>query len=242
LKRSIHMIIFPAIDILKGKCVRLIQGDYNQEKVYGDSPVAMAKKWEEKGAEYIHIVDLDGAKSGDSINKSVIKEIAENVNIPVQVGGGIRSLEIISFYLNSGVSRVIIGTAAIQDPEFLKEAVDQYGDKIAVSLDARNGFVATDGWTDTSEVKAIDLVKQLEQMGVKTMVYTDIAKDGMLQGPNLEEQRTINEATSMNVIASGGVTTKDDVDNLQALDMYGTIIGKALYDGKLDFETVVEAK
>lgn len=236
------MIIFPAIDILKGKCVRLIQGDYNQEKVYGDSPVAMAKKWEEKGAEYIHIVDLDGAKSGDSINKSVIKEIAENVNIPVQVGGGIRSLDIISFYLNSGVSRVIIGTAAIQDPEFLKEAVNQYGDKIAVSLDARNGFVATDGWTDTSEVKAIDLVKQLEQIGVKTIVYTDIAKDGMLQGPNLEEQRAINNATSMNVIASGGVTTKEDVNNLQTLDLYGTIIGKALYDGKLDFETVVEAK
>lgn len=236
------MIIFPAIDILKGKCVRLIQGDYNQEKVYGDSPVAMAKKWEEKGAEYIHIVDLDGAKSGDSINKSVIKEIAENVNIPVQVGGGIRSLDIISFYLNSGVSRVIIGTAAIQDPEFLKEAVHQYSDKIAVSLDARNGFVATDGWTDTSEVKAIDLVKQLEQIGVKTIVYTDIAKDGMLQGPNLEEQRAINDATSMNVIASGGVTTKEDVNNLQTLDLYGTIIGKALYDGKLDFETVVEAK
>lgn len=236
------MIIFPAIDILKGKCVRLIQGDYNQEKVYGDSPVAMAKKWEEKGAEYIHIVDLDGAKSGDSINKSVIKEIAENVNIPVQVGGGIRSLDIISFYLNSGVSRVIIGTAAIQDPEFLKEAVNQYSDKIAVSLDARNGFVATDGWTDTSEVKAIDLVKQLEQIGVKTIVYTDIAKDGMLQGPNLEEQRAINDATSMNVIASGGVTTKEDVNNLQTLDLYGTIIGKALYDGKLDFETVVEAK
>ena len=236
------MIIFPAIDILKGKCVRLIQGDYNQEKVYGDSPVAMAKKWEEKGAEYIHIVDLDGAKSGDSINKSVIKEIAENVNIPVQVGGGIRSLDIISFYLNSGVSRVIIGTAAIQDPEFLKEAVHQYSDKIAVSLDARNGFVATDGWTDTSEVKAIDLVKQLEQIGVKTIVYTDIAKDGMLQGPNLEEQRAINDATSMNVIASGGVTTKEDVNNLQTLDLYGTIIGKALYDGKLDFESVVEAK
>lgn len=236
------MIIFPAIDILKGKCVRLIQGDYNQEKVYGDSPVAMAKKWEEKGAEYIHIVDLDGAKSGDSINKSVIKEIAENVNIPIQVGGGIRSLDIISFYLNSGVSRVIIGTAAIQDPEFLKEAVHQYSDKIAVSLDARNGFVATDGWTDTSEVKAIDLVKQLEQIGVKTIVYTDIAKDGMLQGPNLEEQRAINDATSMNVIASGGVTTKEDVNNLQTLDLYGTIIGKALYDGKLDFETVVEAK
>lgn len=236
------MIIFPAIDILKGKCVRLIQGDYNQEKIYGDSPVDMAKKWEAKGAEYIHIVDLDGAKSGDSINKSVIKEIAENVNIPVQVGGGIRSLEIISFYLNSDVSRVIIGTAAIQDPDFLKEAVKKFGDKIAVSLDARNGFVATDGWTDTSEVKAIDLVKQLEKIGVQTIVYTDIAKDGMLQGPNLEEQQAINEATSMDVIASGGVTTKEDVDNLQALDMYGTIIGKALYDGKLDFETVVEEK
>src|SRR5699024_8943071 len=196
------MIIFPAIDILKGKCVRLIQGDYNQEKVYGDSPVAMAKKWEEKGAEYIHIVDLDGAKSGDSINKSVIKEIAENVNIPIQVGGGIRSFDIISFYLNSGVSRVIIGTEAIQDPEFLKDVVNQYSDKITLSIDARNGFIATDGWKDTSEVKEIDLVKQLEQIGVKTIVYTDIAKDGMLQGPNLEEQRAINDATSMNVIAS----------------------------------------
>src|SRR5699024_9991438 len=143
-----------------------------------------------------------------------------------QVGGGIRSLDIISFYLNSGVSRVIIGTAAIKDPEFLKEAVHQYSDKIAVSLDARNGFVATDGWTDTSEVKAIDLVNQLEQIEVKTIVYTDIAKDGMLQGPNLEEQRAINDATSMNVIASGGVTTKEDVNNLQTLDLYGTIIGK----------------
>src|SRR5699024_10719366 len=154
----------------------------------------------------------------------VIKEIAENVNIPVQVGGGIRSLDIISFYLNSVVSRVIIGTAAIQDPELLKESVNQYGERIEVSLDASNGIVATYGWTDTSEVNAIELVKQLEQIGVKTIVYTDIAKDGMLQGPNLEEQRAINNATSMNVIASGGVTTKEDVNNLQTLDLYGTII------------------
>lgn len=235
------MIIFPAIDILKGKCVRLIQGDYNQEKVYSDSPVDMAKEWEQKGASFIHIVDLDGAKSGDSINKSIITDIAKTIDTPIQVGGGIRSLDIISFYLDNGVSRVIIGTAAIQDPDFLKAAVEKFGDKIAVSLDARNGFVATDGWTDTSSVKALDLVQQLENIGVKTIVYTDIAKDGMLQGPNLEEQKTINDATTMDVIASGGVTTKEDVENLQALDMYGTIIGKALYDGKLDFESVVEA-
>lgn len=235
------MIIFPAIDILDGQCVRLIQGDYNQEKVYSNSPIDMAKKWEAKGAEFIHIVDLDGAKTGDSINKKVIQDIAKTVSIPVQVGGGIRSLDIIATYLENGVERVIIGTAAINDPDFLKAAVQKYGDKIAVSLDARNGYVATDGWTDTSNVAALDLVKELDKIGVKTIVYTDIAKDGMLQGPNLQEQQTINEATSMDVIASGGVTTKEDVENLQALEMYGTIIGKALYDGKLDFETLVEA-
>ena len=235
------MIIFPAIDILDGQCVRLIQGDYNREKVYSNSPVDMAKQWEKKGAEYIHIVDLNGAKTGVSINKEIIKEIANTVSIPVQVGGGIRSVDTIKYYLENGVSRVIIGTAAINDPAFLKAAVEKYGDKIAVSLDARNGYVATDGWTDTSDVAALDLVKQLEDIGVKTIVYTDIAKDGMLQGPNLQEQQTINEATSMNVIASGGVTTKEDVENLQTLNMYGTIIGKALYDGKLDFETLVEA-
>lgn len=236
------MIIFPAIDILDGQCVRLIQGDYNQESVYSNSPVDMAKQWEEKGAEFIHIVDLDGAKSGNSTNKDVIQKIAQTVNIPVQVGGGIRSLEIIDAHINNGVNRVIIGTAAIQDPDFLKAAVEKYGDKIVVSLDARNGFIATDGWTDTSEVKALDLVKDLEKIGVKTIVYTDIAKDGMLQGPNLDEQKTINEATTIDVIASGGVTTKKDVENLQALNMYGAIIGKALYDGKLEFESVVEAK
>lgn len=236
------MIIFPAIDILDGQCVRLIQGDYNQESVYSNSPVDMAKQWEEKGAEFIHIVDLDGAKSGNSTNKDIIQKIAQTVNIPVQVGGGIRSLEIIDAHINNGVNRVIIGTAAIQDPEFLKAAVEKYGDKIVVSLDARNGFIATDGWTDTSEVKALDLVKDLEKIGVKTIVYTDIAKDGMLQGPNLDEQQAINEATTIDVIASGGVTTKKDVENLQALNMYGAIIGKALYDGKLEFESVVEAK
>lgn len=235
------MIIFPAIDILDGKCVRLIQGDYNQEKVYSDSPVDMAKQWESMGAEYIHIVDLNGAKTGESINKDIIIQIANTVKIPVQVGGGIRSMDTISDYLENGVSRVIVGTAAITNQRFLKEAVNLYDDKIVVSLDARNGYVATDGWTDTSNVKAIELVKVLETIGVKTIVYTDIAKDGMLEGPNLTEQDEINLATSMDVIASGGITTKEDVDALSARNLYGAIIGKALYDGKLEFSSLMEA-
>lgn len=234
------MIIFPAIDILNGQCVRLIQGDYNKEKVYSNSPVDMAKKWEEKGAEYIHIVDLDGAKTGRSINQEIILEIAKTVQVPIQVGGGIRSIETIKDYLENGVSRVIIGTAAINNPDFLQEAVEKFQEKIAVSIDARGGYVATDGWTDTSDVKALDLVKKLENVGVKTIVYTDIAKDGMLQGPNLEEQKAMNEATTIDVIASGGVTTKEDVENLRALNLYGVIIGKALYDGKLTLESILE--
>lgn len=234
------MIIFPAIDILDGQCVRLIQGDYNREKVYSNSPVDMAKQWEKKDAEYIHIVDLNGAKTGVSINKEIIKEIANTVSIPVQVGGGIRSVDTIKYYLENGVSRVIVGTAAINNQQFLQEAVETFGEKIAVSIDARNGYVATDGWTDTSDVSALDLIKKLEEVGVKTIVYTDIAKDGMLQGPNLTEQQTINKATKMDVIASGGVTTKEDVENLRQLNMYGAIIGKALYDGKLEFESLME--
>lgn len=233
------MIVFPAIDILEGKCVRLVQGDYNQEKVYDKSPIAQAKEWEEKGAEFIHVVDLNGAKSGESINKQTIIDLVNAVNVPVQVGGGIRSIETVRDYLENGVSRVILGTAAVNDADFLAEAVGEFAEKVVVSLDARNGYVATDGWTDTSTTKAIDLVEQLEILGVQTIVYTDIAKDGMLQGPNLKEQAEINEATSMQVIASGGVTTKTDVENLRELQLYGVIIGKALYDGKLDFESLV---
>jgi len=234
------MILFPAIDIRGGNCVRLIQGDYNQEKVYSDSPVTQAQEWEKKGAAYIHIVDLDGAKTGVSQNAGVIKEIAANVHVPIQVGGGVRSMEAVKSLIDSGVSRVIIGTAAISNPEFLKEAVAAYGDKIAVSLDAKNGFIATDGWTDTSGVKALDLVKDLEAIGVKTIVYTDIAKDGMLQGPNFEELDAMNNASSIDVIASGGVSTADDVKKLAANNMYGAIVGKALYDGTVQLEDLLE--
>ncbi|MEK3933744.1 1-(5-phosphoribosyl)-5-[(5-phosphoribosylamino)methylideneamino]imidazole-4-carboxamide isomerase [Sporosarcina sp. FSL W7-1349] len=234
------MILFPAIDIRGGKCVRLIQGDYDQEVVYNDSPTDMAKEWQRQGAEFIHVVDLDGAKTGDSLNREAIEKIAKAVQVPVQVGGGIRSMEIVDSHIANGVSRVIIGTAAIQDKQFLKEAVEKYGAKIAVSIDARNGFVATDGWTETSEVKAVDLLAELVEVGVETVVYTDIAKDGMLQGPNFQELKVMNDASTIDIIASGGVSTEEDIHKLREMNMYGAIIGKALYEGKLSLEKVLE--
>ena len=233
------MILFPAIDIRGGKCVRLIQGDYNKEIVYGDSPTEMALLWEKQGAEYIHIVDLDGAKTGDSSNRLAIQAVAQAVSIPIQVGGGIRSMEIIDEHIASGVSRIIIGTAAITNRAFLEEAVAKYGDKIAVSIDARNGLVATDGWTETSDIQAIDLLKELENIGVKTVVYTDIFKDGMMQGPNFEELLAVNNASSIDVVASGGVSTKENIEQLGKMDLYGAIIGKALYDGALSLEELM---
>lgn len=234
------MILFPAIDIRNGNCVRLVQGDYNQETVYGNSPSDMALRWQREGAKFLHLIDLDGAKTGNSLNSEAIKDVAQNVTIPVQVGGGVRTLEAIEKHISSGVSRVIIGTAAINDRTFLNEAVATYKDKIAVSIDAREGFVATDGWTETSNVKALYLVKELEQIGVETVVYTDIYTDGMLKGPNFKELQEINEATSIDVIASGGVTTTKDIETLQSMNMYGAIIGKALYDGNLNLEAALK--
>ena len=182
---------------------------------------------------------LDGAKTGDSANRLAIQAVAKAVSVPIQVGGGIRSMEIIEDHIKSGVSRIIIGTAAITNRAFLKEAVAKYGDKIAVSIDARNGLVATDGWTETSEVRAIDLLKELEEIGVKTVVYTDIFKDGMMQGPNFEELLTMNNASSIDVVASGGVSTKEDIEQLKKMELYGAIIGKALYDGALSLEDLM---
>ncbi|MDS9473035.1 1-(5-phosphoribosyl)-5-[(5-phosphoribosylamino)methylideneamino]imidazole-4-carboxamide isomerase [Sporosarcina pasteurii] len=234
------MILFPAIDIRNGKCVRLIQGDYDQEIIYGDSPTEMALLWEKQGAEYIHIVDLDGAKTGESPNQLAIQNIAKAVSVPIQVGGGIRSMEIIDEHIASGVSRVIIGTAAITNRPFLEEAVQKYGDKIAVSIDARNGFVATDGWTETTDKKALDLLQELEVIGVKTVVYTDIFKDGMMQGPNFQELQAINKASAVDVIASGGVTTEEDIQQLEGMNLYGAIIGKALYEGTLSLQQLRE--
>ncbi|MCM3711274.1 1-(5-phosphoribosyl)-5-[(5-phosphoribosylamino)methylideneamino]imidazole-4-carboxamide isomerase [Sporosarcina luteola] len=236
------MILFPAIDIRGGKCVRLIQGDYAQETVYHESPSEVAKEWETQGAAYIHVVDLDGAKTGDSLNAEAIREIVEAVKIPVQVGGGIRSMGTIDSLIASGVSRVIIGTAAIQNPQFVEEAVAKYAEKIAVSIDARNGFVATDGWTETTDVKAVKLLRWLEGAGVKTVVYTDIMKDGMLQGPNFDELYVVSKASDMDIIASGGVSTIEDIAKLKLMNLYGAIIGKALYEGNLSLATAMEGQ
>jgi len=202
----------------------------------------MALEWEKQGAEYIHLVDLDGAKTGDSSNQQAIEAIAKAVSVPIQVGGGIRSMNMIEAHIASGVSRVIIGTAAITNPAFLKEAVEKYGDKIAVSIDARNGFVATDGWTETSDTKAIDLLRGLEKIGVKTVVYTDILKDGMMQGPNFGELSTIDEASSIDIIASGGVSTEEDIVKLREMNLYGAIIGKALYEGAMSLEALMKGE
>lgn len=234
------MILFPAIDIKDGRCVRLTQGDYNKEKIYSNDPSEVASKWENLEAPYLHLVDLDGAKSGKSANESAIKAIAAKSSLPVQVGGGIRSLSVIEDYLSAGIARVIIGTAAISDKTFLREAIQQYGGKIAVSIDARDGYVATDGWTETSTTKAVELIQELESFGVETIIYTDILKDGMLQGPNFAELEAVNQATTMNVIASGGVTTLENIRRLKDLGLYGAIIGKALYDGTLDFTDAKE--
>ncbi|GAA0501377.1 1-(5-phosphoribosyl)-5-[(5-phosphoribosylamino) me thylideneamino]imidazole-4-carboxamide isomerase [Salinibacillus aidingensis] len=233
------MILYPAIDIRNGKCVRLIQGDYNQEDVYGD-PVEMAQKWINKGAKALHLVDLDGAKSGTSENLTTIEAIVNQTDIPVQVGGGIRTMNQVHALASIGVQRIILGTAALTNETFLNEAVSNYPDCIAVSIDAKKGYVATDGWTKTSDRKALDFARELEKKGVQTIIYTDIAKDGMLSGPNFTEIDHVNQHVQMNVIASGGISSQEDVEKLSELNVYGAIIGKALYTGKLEFEQMVK--
>jgi len=225
-------IIYPAIDIRGGKCVRLFQGDYAQETVYADSPVEMAKRWVAQGAEWVHLVDLDGAKEGKPANAELIKEIARTISVPVQVGGGIRTEEQIADYLQAGVARVIVGTAAIEDEPFTKQILAAYGDKIAIGLDCRNGLVATRGWLETTDVKATELAQKLVSYGAETFIYTDIARDGTLTGPNVEEIAGLAVATGKSVIASGGVSKLDDLLTLSAHaadGVSGAIVGKALY-------------
>lgn len=233
------MIIYPAIDIKDKSCVRLRQGSYDDVTVYERDPVKVAKTWESMGAEILHIVDLDGARDGIRINEDVIRRIIENVDIPVQVGGGIRDTAGVEIYLNIGASHVIIGTAAIKNPPWLREMIDSYGDKIIVSIDARDGWIATDGWESISKKKASDYIKELKAYGLQRIVYTDIAKDGMLLGPNFKIYEELKDRVDIEVIASGGVTSIDDIRRLRELGLYGVIIGKALYDGKLDLREVL---
>ncbi|MCA1065133.1 1-(5-phosphoribosyl)-5-[(5-phosphoribosylamino)methylideneamino]imidazole-4-carboxamide isomerase [Rossellomorea sp. AcN35-11] len=238
--------IYPAIDMRGGKCVRLVQGDYNQETIYGDSPFEMAKKFAEEGAEWIHMVDLDGAKEGSRINDEFVIAVAEKLDAKVQIGGGIRSREDIEHYLNRGVDRVIIGSIAVSNTALVKEWLAEYGEKIAIGLDAKDGYVATHGWLETSSRKAVDLGKELADAGAETFIFTDIATDGMLTGPNVEAVVEMAEQTGKSVIASGGISSLEDLETLKKYEnrgVSGAICGKALYTGKFTVrEAVNEVK
>ncbi|TCZ75994.1 1-(5-phosphoribosyl)-5-[(5-phosphoribosylamino)methylideneamino]imidazole-4-carboxamide isomerase [Paenibacillus albiflavus] len=236
-------IIYPAIDIRDGKCVRLVQGDYNQETVYNDQPVEVAAEWEAQGAQWIHLVDLDGAKAGYPVNADLIGRIAKSVGVPVQLGGGIRTESDIDRLLSLGVSRVILGTAAIEDRKFVHEALRKHGERIAIGIDARNGFVATRGWLETSEVKAVDLAVQLAEYGARTFIFTDISRDGMMGGPNVEAIVAMAEASGQTVIASGGVSQLSDLTRLAQYStsgVGGAIVGKALYTGAIQLSDALQ--
>jgi phosphoribosylformimino-5-aminoimidazole carboxamide ribotide isomerase len=233
--------IYPAIDMRGGKCVRLIQGDYNKETVYGDSPFEMASLFSEQGASWIHMVDLDGAKEGKRVNDSFVLRVAQELPSKVQIGGGIRTRGDVQYYLENGVDRVILGSAAINNPEFVKEMLRTYGEKIAIGLDAKDGYVATEGWIETSSIKATDLALELVQYGAETFIFTDIATDGMLSGPNIEAVAELAKLTGKSVIASGGVSSLDDlkvIKKFSSAGVIGAIVGKALYTNQF---TVKEA-
>ena len=235
------MKLFPAIDIKNGQCVRLRQGQFHDVEVYSQVPVNIAKSFQAAGAAFIHIVDLDGALAGHSVNEDVIKSIVENVSIPVEVGGGIRTVKDIENKLRLGVSRVIIGTKAVENPQFVREAVADFGaDRIVVGIDAKNGMVATDGWEKLSNYNAVQLALGMKEIGVRAIIYTDIAKDGMLSGPNIEHTREMVEKTGMDIIASGGVSSMKDLDDLESIPVYGAIIGKALYEKRIYLEEAVK--
>ncbi len=237
------MIIFPAIDIKNGHVVRLVQGKFDQVTEYSKDPMMIAQQWKRMGATWIHVVDLDGAKTGQMQNIQTILDIAKNVNIPLQVGGGIRRKEDIVRLIEGNIGRIVLGTKVIEDRPFLENVLKLWPKKIAVSLDCSNGFVAQRGWTQTSNIKAVDLVKDLEKMGLNFLIYTDIARDGMLTGPNIEELKKILTATKIPVIASGGVSNLEDIKKLLALKsqgLIGAITGKAIYEGKLNLDEAIK--
>lgn len=235
--------LYPAIDIRGGKCVRLLQGDYEKETVYGDSPLEMANTFLKAGASWIHMVDLDGAKEKRRVNDEVILQTAKSLPVHVQVGGGIRTEEDIAYYLNNGVSRVILGSVAVQFPEFTKEMLQKYKGEIAIGLDARDGRVAVNGWLETTEVTAVELGQKMADYGAEHFIFTDIAKDGMLEGPNVDAIIELAEATGKQVIASGGVSKLADLKELakhKTNGVGGAIIGKALYTDKINLEQAIK--
>lgn len=235
------MILFPAIDIVGGKAVRLYKGDYDQMTVYSDNPAEIALDFKACGATHIHIVDLEGARDGGTPNLDTVLDIKKQSGLYCEVGGGIRSMEIVDRYLGAGIDRVIIGTAAIEDEKFLKEAVAKYGERIAVGADIREGFIAVKGWVERSQVTADEFFENMQKIGVKTIICTDINRDGVLQGTNLSLYRTMGRRYQVNITASGGVSSMDDINALKDMDMYGAIIGKAYYTGKIDLREAVKA-
>lgn len=234
------MIIFPAIDLKDGKCVRLYQGKFEESEVVGEEPLKVAMSFKESGAEYIHMVDLDGALNGEIKNLEVISKIVRTVGIPVELGGGIRDMKTMNMLIEAGVSRVILGTAALKNPQFVMESVKKYGEKIAVGIDAKNEKVAVSGWLDVSNVDYIDFAKEMEKIGVKTIIFTDISKDGTLQGPNLEQLGKIQNSVSCNIIASGGIKDIDDLKIINKMGIYGAITGKAIYSGNINLKEAIE--
>ena len=234
------MLLFPAIDMFDHKAVRLFRGDYQQMTVYSKDPLSVAKRFERSGAKWIHLVDLQGAKDGTTPHADLVASITKETNLQVEIGGGIRSEDTILRYLDCGVSRVILGTAALGDPDFLQRAVARHGSSIAVGVDSRSGMVATHGWTKTSSVPADTFCRQLDELGVSTIIATDISKDGAMQGPHLELYRQLKLSFSGNITASGGVSSLEDLEALNSLGLYGAILGKAYYTGAVDLEEAVK--
>lgn len=237
------MHVLPAIDIKEGKAVRLVQGDFSQKTVVNEDPIAQAKEFKEAGIQMMHVVDLDGALDGTTTNATLIEQIKKTTGIKLEVGGGIRKLEQVERYVSLGIDRVIIGSAALTNPELVKQAVDRYGEKIAVGIDAKNGKVAISGWLDVSETDFIQMAKEMAAIGVRTIIYTDIAKDGTLTGPTFEDyEKLALVVPNVQIIASGGVSCKEDLIKLAKTDIYGAIVGKAFYNGAITLADMLEVE
>ena len=234
------MILFPAIDLYEGKAVRLYKGDYAQMTVYSEHPEKIALDFAAKGATHAHLVDLEGAKSGTTPNLDAVLKLKEAAGLFCEIGGGIRSMETVKTYLSAGLDRVILGTAAVEDPAFLRAAVDAYGAQIAVGVDVKDGYVAVKGWTEKSALRFMDFCKEMEQMDVKTLICTDISRDGAMRGTNREMYRELSEALGLQITASGGVSTMEDIESLRDMNLYGAIIGKAYYTGDIDLKKAIE--
>lgn len=235
------MLIFPAIDLRDGRVVRLVEGDYDRMTVYGDNPLSTAKAYKAAGAEYLHVVDLDAAKDGEQKNLAVIQKLAAESGLKLEVGGGVRDEASAKRYLDAGVARVILGSAAIEHPQFMESLAKKYPGKVAAGVDARNGFVAIHGWKTITDIVAYDFVESLPQRGIDTVIYTDISRDGKLQGPNVAAYARLRQIPSLQIVASGGVSSPEDIAALSKLNLYAAIIGKALYDGRITLEQAMEA-